>query len=281
MTMTRTSIDDERACAWRRRTGAASGRRAAASGGTAGRGRCSTARTAKRAANSRQPGEEAVEQVEGDRRPTSSARKNSRRSTPHSVSGRWSALYTTRISGSEDVGARHRAPQQQPGEELHGEEREAAAEDDAAIWRLAPPSPYMNIRPPSTIATSASERASGPVNEISRLAAARSQGDCASASAGEDEQRSRGEHAESDQERGRGRIGHTRSMHSRALLDGGRAVAGLRRPAPASWRATIARRGSARSVTLPNTCPVDEQFSTTGSGDVGGIPTSDRCRGSR
>jgi hypothetical protein len=37
----------------------------------------------------------------------------------------------------------------------------------------------MNMSPPRTIATSASERASGPVNEVSRLAAARSQGDWA------------------------------------------------------------------------------------------------------
>ncbi len=46
------------------------------------------------------------------------------------------------------------------------------------IWRLAPPSPNMKSRPPMTIATRASERASGPVKVASRLAAARSQGDC-------------------------------------------------------------------------------------------------------
>ena len=49
------------------------------------------------------------------------------------------------------------------------------------ICRLAPPSPNMNIRPPMTIATSASERASGPVNVASRFEAARSHGDCARA----------------------------------------------------------------------------------------------------
>jgi hypothetical protein len=42
----------------------------------------------------------------------------------------------------------------------------------------------MNISPPITIATSASDRASGPVNVRSRLLAARSQGDWANASVG-------------------------------------------------------------------------------------------------
>jgi hypothetical protein len=37
----------------------------------------------------------------------------------------------------------------------------------------------MNIRPPMTIDTSASDRASGPVNVVSRFEAARSHGDCA------------------------------------------------------------------------------------------------------
>ena len=52
------------------------------------------------------------------------------------------------------------------------------------IWRFAPPSPNMNMSPPITIATSASERANGPVNVCSRLPAARSHGDCACRSAG-------------------------------------------------------------------------------------------------
>ena len=51
------------------------------------------------------------------------------------------------------------------------------------ICRLAPPSPNMNIRPPITIATRASDRASGPVKAASRFEAARSHGDCASATA--------------------------------------------------------------------------------------------------
>src|SRR5258708_33490816 len=42
----------------------------------------------------------------------------------------------------------------------------------------------MNIRPPMTIATSARERASGHVNVVERLLAARSHGDWASADAG-------------------------------------------------------------------------------------------------
>src|SRR5688572_3002714 len=42
----------------------------------------------------------------------------------------------------------------------------------------------MNISPPITIDTSASDRASGPVNVSARLVAARSQGDCASATIG-------------------------------------------------------------------------------------------------
>src|SRR5688572_28865096 len=42
----------------------------------------------------------------------------------------------------------------------------------------------MNISPPITIDTSASDRASGPVNVSARLIAARSQGDCASATVG-------------------------------------------------------------------------------------------------
>src|SRR4051812_3548640 len=52
------------------------------------------------------------------------------------------------------------------------------------IWRFAPASPNMNIRPPMTMATSAKERASGPVNVRARLFAARSHGDCARAIAG-------------------------------------------------------------------------------------------------
>src|SRR5688500_8406575 len=52
------------------------------------------------------------------------------------------------------------------------------------IWRLAPDSPNMNINPPITMATSASDRAKGPVNVSSRLLAARSQGDWANASVG-------------------------------------------------------------------------------------------------
>src|SRR5467141_291511 len=52
------------------------------------------------------------------------------------------------------------------------------------ICRLAPPSPNMNINPPITIATSASDLASGPVNVRSRLLAALSHGDCAKAVAG-------------------------------------------------------------------------------------------------
>ena len=52
------------------------------------------------------------------------------------------------------------------------------------IWRVAPPSPNMNISPPITMATNASDRASGPVNVRSRLLAARSQGDWANASVG-------------------------------------------------------------------------------------------------
>jgi hypothetical protein len=39
----------------------------------------------------------------------------------------------------------------------------------------------MNMRPPRTIATRARERARGPVKEVSRFRAARSQGDCAAA----------------------------------------------------------------------------------------------------
>src|SRR2546426_7657534 len=52
------------------------------------------------------------------------------------------------------------------------------------ICRFAPPSPNMNISPPMTIATSASDRASGPVKVVAKLLAARSQGDCASAIVG-------------------------------------------------------------------------------------------------
>ena len=56
------------------------------------------------------------------------------------------------------------------------------------ICRFAPPSPNMNISPPMTMATSASDRASGPVNVSARLFAARSHG--------------LGEHAGRDQHRG-------------------------------------------------------------------------------
>src|SRR5687768_8495267 len=52
------------------------------------------------------------------------------------------------------------------------------------ICRFAPASPNMNISPPITIDTSASDRASGPVNVSAKLVAARSQGDCASATVG-------------------------------------------------------------------------------------------------
>src|SRR5688572_9380386 len=47
------------------------------------------------------------------------------------------------------------------------------------IWRFAPASPYMNISPPMTIATSANDRARGPVKVAARLPAARSHGDVA------------------------------------------------------------------------------------------------------
>src|SRR5205085_5890404 len=52
------------------------------------------------------------------------------------------------------------------------------------IWRFAPASPNIIISPPITIATSASARATGPVNVRAKLFAARSHGDCASATAG-------------------------------------------------------------------------------------------------
>src|SRR5262245_5080991 len=42
----------------------------------------------------------------------------------------------------------------------------------------------MNMSPPMTIATRARDRASGPVNVVARLLAARSHGDCANAIAG-------------------------------------------------------------------------------------------------
>jgi hypothetical protein len=71
---------------------------------------------------------------------------------------------------------------EQPDEELRREQRKSAAETMPEIWRFAPLSPYMNISPPITIATSASDRANGPVNVRSRLLAARSQGDWADAS---------------------------------------------------------------------------------------------------
>jgi hypothetical protein len=42
----------------------------------------------------------------------------------------------------------------------------------------------MNIKPPMTIATSARDRANGPVKVRARLLAARSHGDCANANVG-------------------------------------------------------------------------------------------------
>jgi len=62
---------------------------------------------------------------------------------------------------------------------LAGEERQAAAKDDPADLPFRAAFPNMNISPPMTIETSASDRASGPVKVDSRFVAARSHGLCA------------------------------------------------------------------------------------------------------
>ena len=66
------------------------------------------------------------------------ASKNSRRSTPHSVSARWSALYTTRISEGEVSNRGIAISGEEPGEELQRKESQAAAEDHAGDLPLGP-----------------------------------------------------------------------------------------------------------------------------------------------
>src|SRR5258705_1351519 len=64
--------------------------------------------------------------------PINSARKKSRRSTPHTVSGRWRALWTARHVGRFVTrNPLERLNSEQTCQELTGEQRESAAEDDS------------------------------------------------------------------------------------------------------------------------------------------------------
>src|SRR5258705_5288359 len=96
--------------------------------------------------------------------------------------GRWRMPHTsaaTRMSRSSDWRAQNSHVMNWPAKSAR-----PPPNTIPEICRLAPPSANINMRPPITIATRASDRASGPVNVSARLFAARSHGDWARTIAG-------------------------------------------------------------------------------------------------
>ena len=119
------------------------------------------------------------------------------------------------------------------------------------ICRFAPPSPNIAISPPMTIATSASERASGPVKVSARLLAARSHGACARATTGRS--KTMAKVATAARRSGRKSAAHkTSSRQVRSVLNTSRRMAQLAKsePVPALAGELSRALGARRSARL-------------------------------